>query len=46
MLLDTTLRRSAVNREDLKPYWESEKKGHISLGDQPSSYLEIFQRRY
>ena len=33
ILSDTTVRRSAVDREDLKPQWESE-KGHISLGDQ------------
>ena len=32
ILLDTTVRRSAVEREDLKPNWKSE-KGHISLGD-------------
>ena len=25
-LSDTTVRRSAVDREDLKPYWKSEKK--------------------
>ena len=31
ILSDTT----AVDREDLKPYWKSE-KGHISLGDQQS----------
>ena len=29
----TTVRRSAVNREDLKPCW---KKKNISLGDQQS----------
>ena len=33
ILSDTTVRRSAVDREDLKPQWESE-KGHTSLGDQ------------
>ena len=26
ILSDTTVRRSAVDREDLKPYWKSEKK--------------------
>ena len=26
ILLDTTVRRSAVNQEHLKPYWKSEKK--------------------
>ena len=40
---DTTVRRSAVDREDLKPYWKSE-KSHISLGDQESYYLQAFQR--
>ena len=29
-LSDTTLKRSAVDREDLKPYWKSEKKPHFS----------------
>ena len=43
ILSDTTVRRSAVDREDLKPYWKSE-KGHISLGDQQSYYLQVFQR--
>ena len=33
ILSDTTMRRSAVDLEDLKPYWESE-KDHISLDDQ------------
>ena len=28
---DTTVRRSTINREDLKPYWKSEKKkAHFS----------------
>ena len=44
ILSDTTVRRSAVDR-DLKPYWKSE-KGHISLGDQQSYYLQVFQRLY
>ena len=26
ILSDTTVRRSVVDREDLKPYWKSEKK--------------------
>ena len=30
ILSDTTVRRSAVNREDLKPYWKSEKRPHFS----------------
>ena len=45
ILSDTTVRRSAVDQEDLKPYWKSE-KDHISLGDQQSYYLQIFQRLY
>ena len=41
---DTTVRRSAVDWEDLKPYCKSVffkycKKGHIFLGDQESYYL-------
>ena len=27
---DTTVRKSAVDREDLKPYWKSEKRPHFS----------------
>ena len=34
-----TVKRYAVDREDLKPYW----KFYISLGDQQPSYLQIFQ---
>ena len=30
ILLDTTVRRSAVDSEDLKPYWKSEKRPHFS----------------
>ena len=30
ILSDTTVRRSAVDREDLKPYWKSEKRPHFS----------------
>ena len=45
ILSDTTVRRSVVDREDLKPYWKSE-KGQISLGDQQSYYLQVFQRLY
>ena len=33
VLSDKTVRRSAVDREDPKPYWKF-KKGQISLGDQ------------
>ena len=30
ILSDTTVRRSAVDREDLEPYWKSEKRPHFS----------------
>ena len=30
ILSDTTVRRSAVDQEDLKPYWKSEKRPHFS----------------
>ena len=30
ILLDTTLRRSAVDWQDLKPYWKSDKRPHFS----------------
>ena len=45
ILSGTTVRRSAVDREDLKPDWRSE-KCHVSLGDQQFYYLQVFQRRY
>ena len=46
ILSDTNVRRSAVNQEDLHPYWKSE-KGHISLGDYQEAYcLQVFQRLY
>ena len=45
ILSDTTVRRSAVDREDLKPYWKSE-KGHTSLRDQQAYYLQVFKRLY
>ena len=32
ILSDTTVRRSAVDREDLKPYWKLP-NGHINLED-------------
>ena len=50
ILSDTTVRRSAVDQEDLKPYWKH-KKDHISLGDQQllftsfSKTLLITERR-
>ena len=31
ILLDTTIRRSTADPEDLKPYWKSEKRPHLSL---------------
>ena len=40
-LSDTTVRKSAVDWENLKPYWKSE-KGHISLDDQ-QSYFKFFK---
>ena len=30
ILSDTTVRRSAVDQEDLIPYWKSEKRPHFS----------------
>ena len=39
----TTVKRSAVHWEDLKPYWKSD-KSHISVDDQQSYYLQVFQR--
>ena len=30
ILSDTTVRRPAVDREDVKPYWKSEKMSHFS----------------
>ena len=30
ILSDTTVRRSAVDQEDLKPYWKSQKRPHFS----------------
>ena len=30
ILPDTTVKRYAVDQEDLKPYWKSEKRPHIS----------------
>ena len=39
ILSDTTVIRSEVDQKDLKPYWKSEKKGHITLGDQQFYYL-------
>ena len=30
IISNTTVKRSAVDREDLKPYWKSEKSTHFS----------------
>ena len=43
ILSKTTVRRSALDQEDLKPYWKSE-KSHIFLGGQQSYYLLVFQK--
>ena len=40
--MDKCVRESAVDLEDLKPYWKSE-KDHISLGDQQVHFFQIFQ---
>ena len=39
-------RRSAVDREDLKPYWKSEKRSHLSLHDQQNLLFTSFSRLY
>ena len=44
ILSDVTVRRSAVDRDDRKTILEIKKKGHISLSDQQSYYLQVFQR--
>ena len=45
ILSDITARRSAVDREDLKPYLKSEKRSHLS-GDKQAYCLQAFQRLY
>ena len=45
ILSDTTVRKSAVDWEDLN-HIGNQKKDQISLGDQQSYYLQIFQRLY
>ena len=45
ILLDTTVRKIAVDRVGLKLYWKSE-KGHISLVNQQFYYLQFFKRPY
>ena len=42
ILSDAIVRISAVDREDVKPYWKSEKRPHFS--NQQSYYLQVFQR--
>ena len=42
ILSDITVRRSPVDREDLKPYCKSEKRPH----DQQFYYFQVFQRLY
>ena len=44
ILSDTTVKRSAIDQKDLKPYWKLWKKNHISLDDQQYIYLQVFQR--
>ena len=45
ILSDTTVTRSAVDREDLKPYWKSEKRPHFSSWSTILLFT-IFQRLY
>ena len=42
ILIKTTVRRSVVDQEHIKPCWKTE-KGNISLCDQQSYYLQVFQ---
>ena len=42
ILLDTTVRRSAVDWEDPKPNWKLKKKDVISLGDQQPYYFQVY----
>ena len=42
VLSDATISRSAVYREDLKPYWKSV-ENHIFLRDKQSNYLQVFK---
>ena len=45
ILSDTTVRRSAIDWEELKSYWKSE-KSHVSLADQQAYYLQVSKRLY
>ena len=38
VLSDTTVRKSSINQEDLKLYWELEKEPPISLGNLQAYY--------
>ena len=44
ILSDTTVRRSVVDWKGLKPYRKSE--NDLSLGNQQSYHLQVFQRLY
>ena len=43
ILSDTTVRRSAFDGDNLKPFWKAEKRPHF---DQQSYYLQVFLRLY
>ena len=45
ILANTTLRIFAVDQENVKPYWKSE-KDHISGADQQAYHLQVFLRFY
>ena len=43
VISDTNVRRSAVDREDLKPYWKSEKRPHKSIMINKSIIYKLFK---
>ena len=43
VLLDKTVRRSALVREDLKPYWKSENKGQLSRDNQQAAIFKFLK---
>ena len=43
---DTTVRRSAVDPQNLISYWKSEKRPHFSRWSTISYYLQVFHRLY
>ena len=45
ILSSTTVRRSEFDQKTYN-HTGNQKKGHISLGDQQSFYLQVFQRLY